>query len=275
MKYKHAISKAVLYLVAGFISLLVIFPFVFTFSAAFSDRYIGISSIWDLIPKNPTVNHFIRFATDLLYLRWLLNSVLVASIVSIGKMFVDSAAGYALAKKRFFGKKAIINLCLLTLSIPFTITFLPNYYIVKNLGWINTYWALIVPLYSIPLGVFLSLQFIRTIPTELIEASRMDGCSEFGIYWRILLPVCAPLLGGLGLYYFLVSWTSFLWPLVVNTADKMKTLTVGITALKIQYSPNYSVSAAMVTLGFVPVSIFFLFMQGYFKQVIGMGVVKK
>jgi multiple sugar transport system permease protein len=263
------------YLTMVLLSFIAIFPFLFTLSAAISARYIGINSLSELIPKNPTLVHFVGFFNNGLFWRWMFNSFFVALIVCAGKIFIDSAAGYAIAKKSFFGRKAVINICLLTMAVPFAITFLPNFYTMNRLGWLNSYQALIIPMYSIPLGVFLAMQFMSTIPSELISAGQIDGCSEIGIYWKIIMPICKPLIGGIGLYYFLISWIDFLWPLIINTKDNMKVLPVAITAMRTQYVPNSSVSAALVVLSFFPITVIFLLLQKYFKQVIGMGAVKK
>lgn len=265
----------VIYLALGIISFLVLFPFIFTISASLVDHYIGIRYIFDLIPSEPTLKYYRKFVTDLLFWRWMFNSIFVATAVSVAKMFIDSAAGYALAIKRFPGRNMMINLCLFAMAIPFFIPFLPNFFIVRNFGWLNTYWALIIPPLSIPMGVFLSLQFLRVIPRELVEAARIDGCSELGIYRRIILPVSKPLLGALGVYYFLIMWTAFLWPYVVTTGEDMKVIPVAVAALRTAYVPNYSPGAALVVFSFVPISVFFLVMQGYLNRVIGLGVVRK
>lgn len=268
-------TTVIVYLVMILISLIALFPFLFTLSASLNERYIGISSFSDLVPKNPTMMHFLQFVSQALFWRWMFNSFFVAVMVCLGKIFIDSAAGYSIAKKKFWGRKIVINLCLLTMAIPFAITFLPNFYTMNRLRWLNSYQALIIPVFSMPIGVFLSIQFMSTIPSELIDASQIDGCSELGIYWRIILPVCVPLLAGLGLYYFLISWIDFIWPLIINTDERMKTLPVAITALRTNYVPNYSVSSSMVVISFFPIIIVFLILQNSFKQIVALGAIKK
>lgn len=257
------------------ISVSVLLPFAFTISASVVHQFIGVKSLSELIPQNPTLEHYRKLVGGHIFLRWVFNSVFVAGVVSVAKMFIDSLAGYAFAKIKFPGRKILLFLCLSTMAVPFVVTFLPNFFIMKHMHWINTYWSLIIPPLATPLGVFLAIQFIRIIPTELIEASRIDGCSEFGIYWKVILPVCKPLLASIAIYYFLVTWIGFLWPFIVTTQRAMKVIPVGMSEFRTKYATDYSVIGAMAILSLLPIGVFFLTMQKYFVMVVGLSVGKK
>jgi multiple sugar transport system permease protein len=146
-------------------------------------------------------------------------------------MLISSLAAFAFARLRFRGREAIFLFYLATLMIPFPVTLIPNFLIVKNLGWYDTYWALIVPgLFSV-FSVFLLRQYYRGMPIDLDEAARMDGASSLRIWWQVIVPLSGPVLATLAIFVFQGVWNDFLWPLVVTTSEEMRTMPVGLAAL--------------------------------------------
>ena len=185
-------------------------------------------------------------------------------MVTIIKVVIDSMAGYAFAKMRFSGRDGLFVLVLLTLMIPFAATLIPLYIIVRELHMTNSYWGLILPPLASPIGIFMMRQFIESLPSDLENAARLDGCSEFQIYRRVILPLIKPGLVVLGVFTFMNQWTSYLWPLVVNTKPEMLTLTVGIQSLRSLFTVDWGILSAGAVLSMLPLVLVFIFLQRFF-----------
>jgi ABC-type glycerol-3-phosphate transport system permease component len=197
-------------------------------------------------------------------MRWTFNSFFVAASVTVIKVVIDSMAGYAFAKMRFPGREPLFLLVLLTLMIPFAATLLPLYIIVREMHLTNTYWGLILPPLASPIGIFMMRSFIESLPSDLENAARLDGCSEFGIYVRVILPLIRPGLVVLGVFTFMNQWTSYLWPLVIGTKSDMYTLTVGVQSLRSLFTVNWGILSAGAVMSMLPLVIVFIFLQRYF-----------
>ena len=180
------------------------------------------------------------------------------------KVFLDSMAGYALAKLDFTGKRVVFLLMLILLMVPFAALLIPLWSIAHDLAHHNTYLALILPPLANPLGVFLMRQFILGLPKDLENAARLDGVSEFGIYWRIILPLVKPGLVVLAVIIFTDQFMSFVWPLVAATNDDLQVLTVGVAALRAQGGVNYGLWSAAAVMSLIPIAIFFFALQRQF-----------
>jgi len=208
------------------------------------------------------------------FLRWVFNSLFVASAVTAIGLLIQSMAGYVFAKKEFPGRELLFILILSGIMIPRAVTVIPAFFIVKDLGLLNSYPGLILPPLAMPLGVFLMRQYMRTLPSELLDASRIDGCSEFGTFWRIVLPLSKPGLAVLGIYTFMEQWRDFLWPLIVAQKDALKTLPVGLSVFHTEFRTDYGVQMAAVLLSIIPFLIVFLFFQRYFIKGMTVGALK-
>lgn len=198
------------------------------------------------------------------FVRWALNTLIVAGAVTVIKVGIDSLAGYAFARLRFPGKEAIFLIMLAAMMIPFSTILVPLYLMVRSMGLLNTYWGLILPALSSPIGIFMMRQFVEALPVELDSAARVDRCSELGIYWHIILPLMKPALVVLGIYTFLTQWTSFLWPLVATTSNDMYMLTVGVQSIRSIYTVDWGLISAGSVLTMIPITIVFILMQRYF-----------
>ena len=194
------------------------------------------------------------------------NSFVVAFAVMGGNLVFCTLAGYGLAKFRFPHRELCFRFILSTLMLPLEIVLVPTFLVVRELGLVNTYGGLIAPLAVDAFGVFLMRQSIRDIPDSLIEAARMDGCSEFGIFWRIIFPNCKPALGALALLAFRDNWDQFLWPFIVATSDHLKTFPLGLAQLEGIDSAAYHEIMALAVLGMIPAAFIFLFFQRAFVR---------
>jgi len=202
--------------------------------------------------------------------RYLLNSFFVAAIVTACNVFFCSLAGYAFAKHRFYGRDKLFLLLLGAIMIPYQVNLIPSFIIVKNLGWLNSFYALIIPNMAMAFGVFFCRQYIMSIPNDLIDAAKIDGCSEFSIYRLIILPLIKPALATLAIFTFLAQWNSFVWPLIVIHTNDMRTVPLALSVLNSQFGSNFAMMMAGATVVTLPVLIVFLSLQQYIIEGITM-----
>jgi multiple sugar transport system permease protein len=207
--------------------------------------------------------------------RWLFNSFYIAVVVTLGIILIDSMAGYVLAKKRFPGRNLIFWIIVSTMMIPGQVTLVPMFIMINEYGLYDTHWALILPDLSMVFGVFLMRQFLLSIPSELLEAARMDGASEWRTYWSIVLPLAKPALATLGIFTFMNVWNSFLWPIIVLSDADLYTLPVGLKTLQDQNLASFKLLMSGAAVAAVPMIIVFLMFQRYFVKGLTLGGVKE
>ena len=206
--------------------------------------------------------------------RYFLNSTIVTVTVTIGQILISSLAAFAFARLRFRGREALFLLYLATLMIPAQVTLIPNFLIIRNLHWYDTYLALIVPGLFSALSTFLLRQYYRSIPLDLDEAARMDGASSFRIWLQVIVPLSWPVMAALAVFTFQATWNDFLWPLVVTGTDEMRTIPIGLSYFVGQYSTAWNLLMAGSVIALLPVLVIYLLAQKTFVQGItltGMG----
>ncbi len=206
--------------------------------------------------------------------RWFLNSTLIAITATFGVLVFDSMAAFSFAKKQFPGRDVLFWIMISTMMIPGQVMLVPMFMVVRELGIVNTPWAILLPQLSMVFGVFLLRQFMGTIPSELIEAARIDGAGELSIYWRIIVPLAKPGLATLGILTFTSSWNSFLWPLIAVQRSEWFTLPVGLKTLQDQNLVNYGLLMSGAAVAAIPMIIVFLSFQKYFIKGLTLGGVK-
>jgi len=218
-------------------------------------------------PDRPTNQNYADLFSKANFPRYFLNSTVVALAVTAGNLTFCSMIGYALAKLRFKGRNALFVVVMATLMIPGMVTFVPLFVLVTNAGLANSYPGLILPFLVSPFGVFLMRQFFQGLPDDLIDAGRVDGTGELGIFARIMLPLTRPALATLGILTFLGSWNNFLWPLVVAQTEDTYTLPVALALFaKGQNSTNYGLLLAGATVVVTPILLLFLAFQRKFIE---------
>lgn len=220
--------------------------------------------VW--LPAEPQLGNYTRLLDVMPLGQLYANSLFVTIAVTLGVMATSSLAGFAFAKYQFPGKNVLFMLILATMMVPSFVTLIPVFYIVRQLGWINTYQGLIVPGIISAYGIFLMRQFISSLPDELLDAARIDGASEPRIYFNIILPLITPALATLGTFTFIGSWNSFLWPLLIINDRSLQTLPLGLNSLRTFASEarNLDLLMAGTTLSVLPSLILFIFLQRYF-----------
>ena len=196
-----------------------------------------------------------------MYPRWFLNSLIVATIVTASELFFDSMAGYALAKLRFPGRDFVFILILSTLMIPTEMLIIPWFLMFTKTGWIDTYWGVMLPGLISAFGVFLMRQFMQGIPDDLLNAGRIDGLNEFGVWWHVALPNIRPALAALGILVFLGNWNAYLWPVIAIESPEMRTLPVGMSLFSGEAGSEWQLIMAAATLAVIPVMIVYSMFQ--------------
>ncbi|MFJ6199925.1 carbohydrate ABC transporter permease [Micromonospora sp. NPDC092111] len=267
LRTRDRVAKTVLYVVLVLGLLAVVGPFVWmALSSLKPEREIRqVPPTW--WPETITLDNFRELFSRLDFPLYFFNSALVATLVTIGNLLFCSLVGYALAKLRFPGKRALFLAVLGMLMVPGMVTFVPQFVLVSNMGLTNTYAGLILPFLVGPFGVFLMRQFLQSIPDDLIEAARVDGAGEFRIFWRVVLPLCRPALATLGILTFLASWNNFLWPLVVATTEDKYTLPVALALYSVgQNRTDYGLLLSGAVVVVLPVLIVFLVLQRHFLR---------
>lgn len=219
-----------------------------------------------LMPADPQFVNYRQVFEDAPILRYLLNSIFVSSTTVIGGLFINSLAAYAFSRLHFRGRDVLFSLVLATFMIPFQAIVIPLFIVVKTLGWIDTFQALIIPFLFNPFGIFLLRQFFLSIPKDLEDAARIDGCSRFGTYFRIILPLSKPALAAYAIISFIWSWNSLLWPLVATQSEAVRLIQVGVAEFQTQYFGSWALVMAASTIAIIPTLIVFLSLQKFFVQ---------
>ncbi len=263
------------YVVAGLGVLAVAAPFLWMLLGSFKTDGELLKAPPTWWPENPTSGNYSELLSKQNFPRFFLNSAVVALAVTAGNLAFCSMLGYALAKLRFGGKNLLFTLVMATLMVPGMVTFVPLFVLVTNLGLQNSYPGLILPFLVSPFGVFLMRQFFQGLPDDLIDAGRVDGASELGIFLRIMLPLTRPALATLGILTFLGSWNNFLWPLVVAQTEDKYTLPVALALYATgQNAQRYGLLMAGAVVVVVPVLVVFVIFQRHVTKGIAMTGIK-
>jgi len=221
-----------------------------------------------LIPERPTSESFRTIFSDprVPLARFYLNSIAVSVSVVTMVLFTSSLAGFVFAKYQFFGKSLLFTFILATMMIPFQVTMIPVYLILVRMHLTDSLWGLIVPGATGAFGIFLMRQFTESIPGELIDAARIDGASDFGIYTRVVLPQMGPALATLGIFQFMGTWNEYLWPLIVITTTERRTLPIMLTWYNSQHSSRHDLSMAASVLVILPILVVYFLFQRWIVQ---------
>ncbi|WP_096439896.1 carbohydrate ABC transporter permease [Alteribacter populi] len=260
-------GKMVLYAILTSYAIVTMIPFIWALSASFKPLGEILAGGLNFIPENFTFDNYTTIFTEQeLFPRWLLNSVIVAVVGTALNLVFNSMAGYALARLSFPGKKALFITILAVLMIPAQVTMIPNFLILKELGWLNSYQGLIVPGMVNATFIFMMRQFFINFPREVEEAAAIDGLGRFGTFFRIVMPMAKPALAAQAIFVFMAFWNNFMAPLIIMTDASMYTLPVGLNAFQSDYATywNYIMAASMVFT--LPVLIIYMFFNRFFLK---------
>ena len=271
---KSAAKVIVTYLLLCAIAFLMLFPLLWLIGTSFKSPTEDIFTFPPhIFPQQPTWANFATVWETYPFALYLYNSSLVAFLAVGLNLLLCSLAAYPLARLDFKGREFIFALVLATIMIPFQIVMIPLYILAVNLGLRNTYLGIVLPNLTSAFGIFLLRQALKAVPLELEEAARIDGCSELGIWWNIMLPAIRPALFTLAIFVFIGSWSDFLWPLIVLDDPDYYTLPLAVANLADSFSLDWRLVAAGSVISIAPILLLFLFLQKYIVPTdVGSGV---
>lgn len=280
MKKAKKVRSVFWYIGAIFISLITVYPFLWMIATSFKPEMEIYSKSLALFSENFSLQNYKKAFDVIPFGRYFLNSFYLAGMGVLTNVFLGALAGYSFAKLKFRGRKVTFSLLLSSMMIPAVITMIPQFLVLKNFplvggnnifgqggqGLINHYAAIILPGAVGAYAVFFMKQFFETLPDELAEAARVDGCSEFRIFWNIYLPLILPAAVTLGIMTFQSGWNSFMWPMIVLNSRDMMTIQVGLSTFQYQYNTQYGPLMAGTVISVLPTLLLFLFAQKYYIQ---------
>ena len=259
-------KKAILYLVLVFGALMFLYPFMWMITATLVPES-DISNL-TVMPSSISLNSYIQMFDKIPIGRALFNSIFVAMSITMGVLIFGSMVGYALSRLDFKGRNLIFYIIIFTMTLPFQITLIPQYIIMVKLGWVDTYFSLIIPYLMNALSIIMFRQYFKSIPQDLIDAARIDGCNELSIIFRILWPNAIPALVTVGIITFMASWNEVLWPLIVIRNEELMTMPQLVTLFVVggRAESQLGVKLASATILALPIILAYLFFQKYFIQ---------
>ncbi|MGG1556055.1 carbohydrate ABC transporter permease [Paenibacillus ferrarius] len=272
------LQSSLLFLLFGLLALLALFPFYSLTLASLkpSKEMLRYGLNVKLQPELLSFHNysFLFSAAAKKYLIWYKNSVLISVVYTVCCLLLSSMVGYGLAMYRFIGRNIIFLLVLLVMMVPVEIIMLPLYKQMISFHLIDTYGGVILPFVVAPLPIFFFRQYAAGLPKDFLDAGRIDGCSEYGIFFKIMMPLMAPAFGAMAILQALASWNSFVWPLIVLKTGEKLTLPIGLSSLITPYGNNYDILIAGSVLAIVPILIVFIFFQRFFVSGLTVGGVK-
>jgi len=274
MQTRKTASTATINILIAIGGLIIAFPYFYMIISSLKRQDQIYQIPLSMIPHPATLFSYRQLFSEFSFPRWFANSAIVAVGTTLGALLICSLGGFALAKYEFRGKRIIFILMIATLTLPFQVLLVPLFKEMVAFGWINTYLALIVPFVGNAFGVFLLRQYMLAVPSALLEAARIDGASEWTLYWRIALPLVRPGLAVVAILFFTNSWNDFLWPLVASSSDDMYLLNIGIATMSGAYHIEYGTIMAASVLATLPIAAVFLFMQRQFIAGLAAGALK-
>jgi multiple sugar transport system permease protein len=227
-----------------------------------------------LWPESIDLSHYKALFSQLNLLRYMGNSFLLAAAVTLSSLLFNSLAGYAFAKLHFYGRESIFRGLMAAMVIPGQVAMLPLFLMLRDMGLVNTYLGVIVPGMTSIFGIFLIRQYARSIPDALLDAARIDGASEWRIYWSLVLPLCRPILVTMAVFSFMGSWNDFMWPLIILTDDNLYTLPVALASLMGEHAQDVELMMAGAVITLLPVMLVFLSLQRFYIQGLILGSLK-
>ncbi|MDR0266883.1 carbohydrate ABC transporter permease [Paenibacillus sp.] len=263
-----------MYLILAILALAVLYPLIFTVFSSFMTEKEVSNFPPPLFPSHLYWGNFKGAISGFPIVRFILNSFIVSSAIMISQVVTSSLAAYAFSFLQFKGKGPLFALFLSTMMIPWEVTIIPNYLMIKSWGWMDSYQGLIVPFMAGAFGVFLLRQFFLQLPRELFDASKIDGCGHLRNYFSIVLPLSRPALGTLAVYVFLTHWNHYLWPLLITNRVSMRTVQIGVAMLQYAEVQSWNLILAGVTIVLLPSFILLAFGVKQLVRGIAAGAVK-
>ena len=273
---KKVIPRVITYLFLIIAVVVSLFPFYFMFVSATNTNHEILAAPPTLMFGSSLMSNLATLCKLIDCVRVFLNSLFVSVTFTALVILIDSMAGYALVKYQFKGRGIFFAVIMMTMMIPMEAMYIPLFSLMTNIGWANSYQAVILPPLANAFGIFLMRQNFIAFPTAMLEAARLDGCNEFQIFGRIVMPNMKPALGALGIYMFMSVWNSFMWPLIILSTKDMYTFPVALSMLEgNQWRRDYGVIMLMASITTLPIMAIFLIFQKQFVAGIMGGAIKE
>lgn len=269
------LTKIVLYTALGFVAFGMIAPMLWMLLLSLRQHPESYGTFGGLFSAPTSIENYTDALSSDAFGKYFLNSTFVALIVTAGNVIFCLWVGYALARRNFIGKQWLFWSILGVMMIPQQVIMIPLYRLMVEFGWINTYYALIIPWLVTPLGVFLVRQYVLALPAEIEDAARIDGAGEWYILWKIVMPLCKPILTVLALYVFLSNWNSFLFPFLFTNEESMRTLPVGLAFYLGKQSIDWGHLMAGASISALPILLMFVFFHKRIIQGLTAGALKE
>jgi multiple sugar transport system permease protein len=266
--------RLILYGVVTLLAIAAVMPLYWMFTTALKGEASYLAQPPEMFPAHPTLANFEQLFANPNMLRWIANSLFVAVAVTGLNLVFASLAGYAFAKMSFPGRRWLFWIYLATMMVPFQVTMFALFRLMVGIGWLNTYWALIIPAAALPYNVFLMRQSMQSLPREILDAGRIDGCSEIDLVRRVVIPMSTNGLAVVGIFTFITTWNNFLWPLIVLNTEQMRTLPIALATFQSTFETDYGLLMAGGVIMAVPMVLIFLIFQRYFLEGVTFGAVK-
>ncbi|QGQ95574.1 carbohydrate ABC transporter permease [Paenibacillus psychroresistens] len=260
----------------GVCTLFFIWPFYWMLSGSFKKLKVAMQIPPEWFPLQPTFRNYSSLMVDYPTLKWLFNSIFISSVCTILVLLLSSLSAYSIAKIRFSGSKLIFAMMVGAMTIPHTVLFIPLFKLMNQLHLVNTLWGALLPMVGWPFGVFLLKQFIQTLPNELLESGKIDGCNEWQLFSRIIIPLAKPGLAVLAIFTFVNSWNDYVWQLIILSKKSVYSLPLGVKVASqvSEFGIDYGIALAGAMVATVPILAIFLYFQKYFTKGITLGALK-
>ncbi len=260
---RFSLGALFVYLLCFVVAVVTLFPFLWMVVGSLKTAAEISQYPPSFLPEEFAWRNYVEVFTSVPFLRFIFNSFIVASTVTLVSLLFHAMAAYSLARLHYPGRNFFFVSIVMTLMVPFSVTLIPTFILVRSLGWLDTYAALIVPSIFNAFGIFLLRQFYLGIPVELEEAALLDGDTPAGIFFHIALPLSRPILATLAVFFFLYNWNNYLWPLIVTKSQNMQVIQVAIAAFAGEHATQWQLIMAGSTVAAIPGLLLYLFFQRY------------
>lgn len=275
-RFRKKSLEAVIYIILTFAAVILLSPILWVFLTAFTPEHILRMASGKIDLSSLSFDNYkMLFANVPVIGLWFFNTLYISIIVTVVTVIINSLSGYSFAKLKFTGRSLIFWLLLTTLMIPAQLTVIPLFIIFTNILHLkDTHLAVILPQFSTPIGIFLMRQYIRTIPSDFEDSARIDGCSEFQIYYKVILPMIKPIIAVWSIFIFIENWKNFFWPLIILEKQDLFLLEIGISMIQRHYFLNQGMVMAGASIAILPVLVIFVFFQKHLSHGIAIGELK-
>jgi multiple sugar transport system permease protein len=267
-------GRLLVYAILVLLAIAALMPLYWMFTTSLKGQVAYLAQPPEMFPADPTFENFQQLFSNPNMVRWIGNSLFVALSVTGLNLVFASLAGYAFAKLTFPGRRWLFWLYLATMMVPFQVTMFALFKLMADIGWVNSFQALIVPAAALPYNVFLMRQFMQSLPNEILDAGRIDGCGEVALVRRVVLPMSTNGLAVVGIFTFITTWNNFLWPLLMLNTEEMRTLPIALASFQSRNETDYGLLMAGGVIMAIPMFLIFLVFQRYFLQGVTFGALK-